>query len=321
MTENPDLPTKAAIPNPRGDDIAARRQRIASLVETLANLPDPTTAAAAVCAILAAEFADAGICLLARPLHATRPTDLVLADYPHGIGLSESVDGDTMSAAVNLAGTSVVQSATATLFAWRSRGDRQFLPEERNLLAAIAPRFAGLVANLIEANAGHRPGTLDPETGLWPLPGFLAQTERRFDRLDIEQEVGTMFAIGWVRSDGTLAPEASVVIVRESAAMLQSILRPSDLIGRVGPTRLGAWCDGVDHLIAAERGHRIVAQLDALLTGSGRHAAIGIAARWPGSGDRPATLLSNARFALEQARITAAARSRPAVRIWQSDDA
>lgn len=308
---------------PRGvvnqGDMAARLERINRLIDSIVGLPDVVTAGPALCALLAAEFADSGISLTARRTQGAHTGDIVLADYPYGIGLNDTHGGEVARMPINLAGTSVGTSVTGMIVAWRSRGDRHFTAEERELIAAVAPRLASLTAALVETMAGRRPNALDPETGLWPLPSFLAQADRRFDRLEIEERVGTMFAVGWVRTDGATGSEASSVIIRESAEALRDMLRPSDLIGRIGPTRLAAWCDGVDHLVAAERGDRIVAKLDAMLVGSGRHAAIGIAPRWPRSGDDPATVLTNARAGLEQARLTAAANSRPAVRIWQSE--
>lgn len=297
----------------------ARLERIRRLIDSMVDLPDVVTAGPAACALLAGELADAGISLTARHLQGARTADLVLADYPPGIGLADIRGAETMSARIDLGKTLLGQSVSARIVAWRTHGDRCFTNEERELLSAAAPRFAPLAVALVETTAGRRPNALDPETGLWPLPSFLSQADRRFDRLDIEERVGTMFAIGWVRSDGAAAAEASSAIIRASAEALRDMLRPSDLIGRVAPTRLAAWCDGVDHLVAAERGDRIVTKLDSMLAGSGRHAAMGISSRWPRSGDDPETVLTNAKAGLEQARLTAAANARPAVRIWQPE--
>lgn len=297
---------------------AERLERVGRLIDSMVDLPDAVAAGPAVCALLAAELADAGISLTARHSQGGA-VDLVLADYPSGIGLCDWRGSEAMRVSINLAGTVANQSVSAAIVAWRSRGDRRFAKGDRELLTAIAPRLARLAAALIETTAGRRPHALDPETGFWPLPSFLSETDRRFDRLDVEEQVGTMFAVGWVRTDGAAGPEASSAVIRESAQVLRDMLRPSDLVGRIGPARLAAWCDGVDHLIAAERGDRIVARLDAMLAGSMRHAAIGIASRWPHSGDGPEAILSNAKAGLEQARLTAAANSRPAIRIWHTE--
>ncbi|MCF3945858.1 hypothetical protein AiwAL_03970 [Acidiphilium sp. AL] len=300
--------------------VEARCGTLGRLLDSLTGLPDAVTASAAACALVASELADAGMVLAFRRNKGAKRPDIVLADYPAGIGLADIAGAETMSAAVPLREHDSGDAGTAILIAWRSRGDRRFSAEERELLVHVAPKFAPLCARLVADRGQPRTGILDPETGVWSLPPFLEQAARRFDRLDVEDSVGTMFAFGWVRCDGLAAPEASSIVVRNSVACLQEMLRPADLIGRIGPTRIGAWCDGIDHLIAAERGDRIVTKLDALLSGSSRHAAIGIATRWPQSGDDPATLLARARIGLEQARLAAATQAKPAVRIWQSSD-
>lgn len=297
-----------------------RCETLCRLLDRLTALPDATTASAAACALVAGELADAGVVLTFRRSGGFRPAESVLADYPAGIGLADIAGSETMSAAVPLRDHDPSAAGTATLMAWRSRGDRRFSANERELLGHAAAKCAALAVRLIPNCGQPRPGLLDPETGIWSLPPFLEQADRRFDRLDVEDRVGTMFAVGWVRSDGSMAPEASPIVVRGSVACLQEMLRPADLIGRIAPARIAAWCDGVDHLIAAERGDWIVTKLDALVSGSNRHVAIGIATRWPQSGDDPATLLARARIGLEQARLAAATQARPAVRIWQSAD-
>lgn len=304
---------------PANPAISDRGMSLRRLLDSLIGLPDVATALAAACALVAAELADAGIVLALRPSGSSRKTDLVLADYPTGIGLADIGGAETLSVAVIRADHGG-KPALAHLIAWRSHGDRRFDPEEAQLLHEVAPRFEPFLERMLPEACEKRHTALDPETGLWTLPSFIEQADRRFDRLDIEDRVGTMFAFGWVRSDGGTAPEASPAVVRGSVGCLQEMLRPVDLLGRIGPTRLAAWCDGVDHLIAAERGDRIVTKLDSLLTGSGRHAAIGIASRWPRSGDDTGTLLARARAGLEQARLKAAAQARPAVRIWQAAD-
>jgi hypothetical protein len=303
--------------SPREGDAVSRHEDLARLMNSLIGLPDAEMAASAACALVAAALADAGLVLARRAVADTRQGDGILADYPSGIGLADIGGAETVSVSLPRSNDRTAGQADTYIMAWRSFGDRQFNAEDRTLLANIAPCFAPFVERLLAGSDSVVTNSLDPETGLWSLPRFVEQADRRFDRLDIEGRIGTMFAFGWVRSDGAAAPEASPVVVKGSVACLQEMLRPADLIGRIGPTRLAAWCDGVDHFIAAERGDRIVARLETLLAGSGRHAAIGVASRWPLSGDDPATMLGRARAGLEQARLKAAAQARAAVRIFQ----
>ncbi|MCW8308307.1 hypothetical protein AruPA_14805 [Acidiphilium sp. PA] len=313
IVHHPNAPAGAEVCN----TAVARGAGLARLLSSLLTLPDAAAAISAACALIAAELADAGIVLACRRAAGAGQGDTVLADYPSGIGLTDVANAETITVIVPRSTPGQGKSAEVYLVAWRSRGDRRLNADDEQLLQAIAPLLTPFVERLMLGSDGVVPHALDPETGLWCLPSFIEQIDRRFDRLDIEGRIGTMFAFGWVRSDGSSAPEASSIVIKGSVACLQEMLRPIDLIGRIGPTRLAAWCDGVDHLIAAERGDRIVARLDSLLAGSGRHAAIGIASRWPQSGDDPATLLMRARQGLEQARLKAAAQGRPAVRIWQ----
>ncbi len=304
-------------PFSRDTDVARRWADLVRLLDSLIGLPDAAMAASAACALVAVALTDAGLVLARRTVVSGRRGDEVLADYPAGIGLADISGAETLSVLVPRAAEMSGKPAELYIMAWRSCGDRRFDADDQWLLSEIAPKFTPFVDRLLVSAGGRASEALDPETGLWSLPSFVEQADRRFDRLDIEGRVGTMFAFGWVRSDGSTASEASPVVVKGSVACLQEMLRPVDLIGRIGPTRLAAWCDSVDHLIAAERGDRIVARLDALLAGSGRHAAIGIASRWPQSGDDPTTLLARARVGLEQARLKAATQARAAVRIWQ----
>jgi hypothetical protein len=70
------------------------------------------------------------------------------------------------------------------------------------------------------------------------------------DRLDVEDRAGAMLAFGWVRTDGLGKVEAKAAVVRASVECLRDMLRSTDLLGRVAPTRIAAWCDSIDHLIA-----------------------------------------------------------------------
>jgi GGDEF domain-containing protein len=314
--DNKDVGPRLGLPTA----LELQSERFGRLLDSLIELPDVATGCSAACALLASELTDAGVAVVQRAPAYGRGPDIVLADYPVGIGLADIQGSESINIPISVGNDGNGRSATFYLLAWRGSGDRRFSAEDEALLRGIAPRFAGFAARFTLGEVAVRPNILDPETGLWSLPSFFEQADRRFDRLDIEDKVGTMFAFGWVRCDGVASAEASPVVIRASVSCLQEMLRPVDLIGRVGPTRLAAWCDGVDHLIAAERGDRIVKKLDALLTGTERHAAIGIASRWPRSGDDPATVLARARAGLEQARLKAACEAKPVVRIWQATE-
>ena len=206
------------------------------------------------------------------------------------------------------------------LIACRGRRVLPFDETDREFFRAISAQISPLLPRLEGAAAETASGPIDMETGIWTLGRFLEEAARRFDRLDIEDRPGTMLAFGWVRSDGAAAPEASSIIVRASVEVLQDMLRPTDLLGRIGPFRLAAWCDGVDHLIAAERAARIGSRLDMLLAPSSRHVAIGIATRWTHRREDTTSLLEQAGAALLKARSIAAAKGRHVSYVWQPSD-
>lgn len=284
-------------------------QSILRAIDALCVLPDPQLAAYGVCSLIAGELGDACVALtLATPGPAAAAR--ILADYPAGLRIPERGKDRSAGAVVAASG-----QAEIWLRAWRASGDRAFSRSASALLAEIAPRLAELAARLGQGGDLVLSPRMDTETGIWTLSAFLDEVERRVDRLDIEDRRGAMLVFGWVRSDASDRPDATSAVVRASAERLRDLLRPSDVLGRVAATRLAAWCDGVDHLIAAERATRIAEALEIPLVGSGRHFAVGITSRLPRAGSDPARLLQLAESGLEQARLTAAAERRSAVRI------
>lgn len=300
-------------------------QRIRAVSEALASLVavvDPETAVTTACALLARQLNGASVAILRR--ESVGP--VIVAQYS---GEDQAVPGflpemlrdghsnpDVLAADLICAG-----APAATLIARRGQREQPFDEADKRLFLMMAGQFGPLLQRLGEASPQPYSGPVDVETGIWGVARFLEEAARRFDRLDIEDRPGSMLAFGWVRSDGAAAPDVSSIIVRASAEVLQDMLRPTDLLGRIGPFRLAAWCDGVDHLIAAERAERIGARLDALLAPSARHVAIGIATRWPHRRDDTTTLLEQAGAALLKARSAAAAKKHHMSYVWQQSDA
>ena len=258
--------------------------------------------------------------------------EFVIAQYPsgeHPAGEHPSVEQGnpyreawprSSSAEMLVADITEPAAPATTLIASRGRRETPFSEADRRLFMAMSSQIKPLLRHLGDALPDQFSGPIDPETGIWTLGRFLEEAARRFDRLDIEDRPGTMLAFGWVRSDGAPAPEASSIIIRASVEVLQDMLRPTDLLGRIGPFRLAAWCDGVDHLIAAERAARIGARLDTLLAPSARHVAIGIATRWTHRREDTTSLLEQAGAALLKARSAAAAKGQYVSYVWQQSD-
>ncbi len=180
----------------------------------------------------------------------------------------------------------------------------------------------GTPAPLPESQAGdpalRHDARLDAETGLWSGEGFREEIARRFDRLDVEDLPGTLLCLGF----GHTARHWQAAVAMRLADELREIVRPTDVLGRIGNTCIALWCDGMDHLTGGERAAKFCLQLPAILP---QHTAIviGVAPRWPGSGDDPATVIEHATTALRLAEAAAAnagtANSNGAWRVWQRD--
>jgi GGDEF domain-containing protein len=303
-------------------------QRIKAACDALASViavVDPEPAGTAACALLARQLNGASIAIMRVEPGApgARPAELVLAQYPvEEISAYASSEARLRSSNAEMLVADLTEPASpaTTLIARRGRRELPFNEADRHLFMAMSAQIRPLLHRLGDAVSDQFSGPIDPETGIWNLGRFLEEAARRFDRLDIEDRPGTMLAFGWVRSDGMGAPEASSIIVRASVEVLQDMLRPTDLLGRIGPFRLAAWCDGVDHLIAAERAARIGARLDTLLAPSARHVAIGIATRWTHRREDTTCLLEQAGAALLKARNIAAAKAQHVSYVWQQSD-
>jgi GGDEF domain-containing protein len=304
-------------------------QRIKAACDALASViavVEPEPAVTAACALLARQLNGASIAITRvepgeKP--GMSPAEHVIAQYPSEDSpgaLSFEAGPRSSSSAMLVADITGPAAPATTLIARRGRRELPFNEADRHLFMAVSRQISPLLQGLAESASEQFSGPIDPETGIWTLGRFLEEAARRFDRLDIEDRPGTMLAFGWVRSDNAPAPEASSIIVRASVEVLQDMLRPTDLLGRIGPFRLAAWCDGVDHLIAAERAARIGARLDTLLAPSARHVAIGIATRWTHRREDTTALLEQAGSALLKARSIAASKGQYVSYVWQQSD-
>lgn len=159
---------------------------------------------------------------------------------------------------------------------------------------------------------------LDAETGLWSARTFQDEIARRFDRLDVEELPGTLLYLGFSR-----APvELHSAVAMRMADELRDIVRPTDLLGRVGPTTIALWCDGMDHLTGGERAAKFCAKLPSVLPEQ-TLVTVGVAPRWAGSGDDPASVTEHAAIALRLADLATERLTEPeaagAWRVWQRD--
>jgi GGDEF domain-containing protein len=162
----------------------------------------------------------------------------------------------------------------------------------------------------------RRNAMLDAETGLWSARTFAEEISRRFDRLDVEDKPGCLLYLGFSRA----VPQLYAPIAMRIAEELRDIVRPTDLLGRVDRTTIALWCDGMDHLTAGERAAKFCGQFPNILPERAIVTA-GVAPRWPGTGDDPATVIERAAVALRLADIATERSTEPtgAWRVWQRD--
>lgn len=164
----------------------------------------------------------------------------------------------------------------------------------------------------------RRHAMLDAETGLWSSRTFLEEIARRFDRLDVEELPGTLLYLGFARAPVALQSAVAMRLAEE----LRDTVRPTDLLGRMDNTTIALWCDGMDHLTGGERAAKFCAQLPALLP-ERMAVTVGVAPRWPGSGDDSATVTQHAMAALRLADMATDRTTEPnaggAWRVWQHD--
>jgi GGDEF domain-containing protein len=158
---------------------------------------------------------------------------------------------------------------------------------------------------------------LDAETGLWSGRVFSDEMSRRFDRLDVEGQPGTLLYLGFSRAPAGLRPAIAIRLAEE----LRDVVRPTDLLGRVDETTIGLWCDGMDHLTGGERAAKFCTTLPPLLA-ERTILTVGVAPRWPGSGDEPQSVSEHAAMALRLADMAcerARGETAGAWRVWQRD--
>jgi len=150
------------------------------------------------------------------------------------------------------------QSAGATLglVLWRQHDAPDWSDEDIKLVDATA----GIVRLLLdrEASRADRASTtrIDPVTTLLNRRSFIAAASRHISRLARDDLPGTLMLaeIDNLQSIGAKGgTQVGNQMLRRAAVLLQSTVRPSDLVGRIGDDEFAVWLSGADHLTAAER--------------------------------------------------------------------
>jgi diguanylate cyclase (GGDEF)-like protein len=182
------------------------------------------------------------------------------------------------------------------LLLWRAPRSRPWTDADHDLVAAVAM--------LLRVAIGPGPGQvgIDRLTGLPNRRWFLDEADRHIDRIEMDVVVGTLSLVdiddlrranlvhGRTHGDRVLVRMGSV---------LRAMVRPGDLVARIGPDEFGVWQNGMDHLTAAERADSLCNRgvFQDFPDGRGVTFSIGIASRTPGSGEDIRTLLRRAHMA------------------------
>ncbi len=182
------------------------------------------------------------------------------------------------------------------LLLWRAPGGRPWAKTDHGLAASVA-----LLLRMSVSTAIGQP-VIDRLTGVPNRRWFMDEADRHIDRLDRDEAAGTLSFIDiddLCRLNTTLGRQEGDRALVRLASHLRAMVRPSDLVARVGADEFAVWQDGVDHLTAAERAEDLCTRglFRDIPNGYGMTLSIGIACRRPGTGEDVRTLLRRAHMA------------------------
>lgn len=203
--------------------------------------------------------------------------------------------------AIDLAGHPALLCPVSTRFGvadgvalWRAPGAAPWTEVDCTLVGTLGPMLRIVLDRAAIDGALARTMRTDLLTGLANRAAFAVELPRRIDRLERDGLPGAllhieMIGLGALHRAGQ--HEAMELSIRMAAALLRTTVRPADLLARLGTSSLAAWLDGADELSAAERAATLCGTAPRLFgrrlpgTGAPQALAIGVAARWPGSGE------------------------------------
>ncbi len=149
---------------------------------------------------------------------------------------------------------------TAGLVLWRRAGTRVWDLDDRLLAGATTLVVRGVLEqDALQREMGLQART-DPLTGLFNRRAFLEELPRHLDRLDREDECGTLMYVdldNFKPVNDQLGHDVGDQVLAAAAQMLRNLVRPTDLVARLGGDEFALWMNGADHMTAAERAEHL----------------------------------------------------------------
>jgi diguanylate cyclase (GGDEF)-like protein len=143
---------------------------------------------------------------------------------------------------------------------WRAADAPEWSTGDTALLSSVG----AVLRLMLEHTAIQRESLLqsrsDPLTGLFNRRTFLEEAGRRIDRLDRGGLPGTLMLVdldNFQSLNDRHGHEMGDDALCFAAVLLRNLVRPADLIARVGGEEFALWMDEFDDLTAAERAERL----------------------------------------------------------------
>lgn len=202
-------------------------------------------------------------------------------------------------------------SARAGLVIWRGADARPW-DREDTILAGSAGCIVRMILeyDALQRQVVHQART-DPLTGLLNRRAFVEAVHRDIARLDRAAEAGTLMFVDMDSfksvNEGLGHGMGDQVLIR-LADMLRKLVRPSDLITRMGGDEFAVWLSGADHMTAAERADHLCKtaprELQEILPEAFPKlgVSVGIATRRPGSRESVEDLTRRADMAMYEVK-------------------
>lgn len=198
------------------------------------------------------------------------------------------------------------------LLAWRRAGGRAFDEEERALLASLSDLVFVALGNQALQQELELQARTEALTGLLNRRAFVADLRRRLERHEREglPARGALLFLdldNFKPVNDLLGHEAGDAALVAVANLLRDLVRPTDLVGRIGGDEFAIWLDEADAEAAGARADQLAwasAHTLPLLLRTGPTAltfSIGCAPLHPG-GDTPEQLLARADAAMYVAK-------------------